>query len=77
MSARRKRFISEIKCLKLELAEANRRLCKLEDLVNLPRSITSSVTMVPECPSIGGENSFAANVAFGMSKVRVERPYVG
>jgi hypothetical protein len=73
MSARRRKFISEIKCLKLEVAEANRRLCKLEELINLPHSITSSVTIAPECPSIGDENSFAANVAFGMSKVRIER----
>ena len=73
MNIRRKEFISEIRRLKLELAEANRRLSELEEFANPPCSIPSSVTIVPERPFDGDENSFATNVACGMSKIRMDR----
>jgi hypothetical protein len=71
MNIRRKEFVSEIKRLKLELAAANRRLSELEEFANPPCSIASSVTIVSAGPFDGDENSFAANVAFGMSKIRM------
>jgi hypothetical protein len=67
----RKEFISEIKRLKRALADANRRLAELEELANPRCSLASGITIVPEAPLDGDENSFAANVAFGMSKIRV------
>ena len=73
MMLRRKEFISEIKRLRLELAEANRRLSELEQLANPPCLIVSNVTIVPESSFNGDENSFAANVACGMSKIRTDR----
>jgi hypothetical protein len=74
MNTRRKEFICEIKRLKLELAEVSARLSELEELANPTRSIVAGVTIVPEDhPFDGDENSFAAKVAFGMSKFRTNR----
>jgi hypothetical protein len=72
MNIRRKEFISEIKRLRLELAEAQRRLSELEELANSPCSIATSATIVPDGPFDGDENSFAAKVACGMSKSRMD-----
>ena len=74
MNIRRKEFICEIKRLKLELAEVSARLSELEASANRTRSMVASVTIVPEdYPFDGDENSFAAKVAFGMSKIRMNR----
>lgn len=59
MNFRRKEFVSEIKRLKLELAEVDRRLSELGELAN------------PTCSPVTSENTFAAKVAFGMAKSRI------
>jgi hypothetical protein len=74
MNIRRKEFICEIKRLKLELAEVSARLSELEELASPTRSMVARVTIVPEDhPFDDDENSFAAKVAFGMSKIRMNR----
>ena len=74
MNIRRKEFICEIKRLKLELAGVSARLSELEELASPARSTATSVTIVPEDhPFDGDENTFAAKVAFGMSKIRMNR----
>ena len=74
MNFRRKEFISEIKRLKLELAEVSARLSELEELANPAHSMVAAVTIVPEDhPFDDDENGLAAKVAFGMSKIRMSR----
>jgi len=74
MKTRRKEFVSEIKHLKLVLAEVSRRLSELEELANPTCAIGASVTIVPDDdPFHGDENHFAAKVAFGMSMIRMNR----
>lgn len=74
MNIRRKEFIAEIRRLKRELADVSGRLGELEELANPTRSIATIVTIVPEeNPFDEDENSFAAKVASGMSKVRLNK----
>jgi len=71
MNIRRKEFIAEIRRLKRELADVSGRLGELEELANPTRSIATIATIVPEAnPFDEDENSFAAKVASGMSKIR-------
>jgi hypothetical protein len=71
MNIRRKEFIAEIKRLKRELADVSGRLGELEELANPTRSIVTIATIVPEENPFNEENNFAAKVAYGMSKVRI------
>ena len=74
MNIRRKEFIAEIRRLKRELADVSGRLGQLEELANPTRSIATIATIVPEeNPFEDDENSFAAKVASGMSKVRMNK----
>src|SRR3954469_13636989 len=74
MNIRRKEFIAEIRRLKRELADVSGRLGQLEELANPTRSIATIATIVPEeNPFEDDENSFAAKVASGMSKIRMRR----
>jgi hypothetical protein len=74
MNIRRKEFIAEIRRLKRELADVSGRLGELEVLANPTRSIATIATIVPEeDPFDEDENSFAAKVASGMSKVRMTK----
>ena len=73
MNIRRKEFIAEIKRLKGELADVSGRLAELEELANPSRSIVTIATIVPEENPFSEENSFAAKVASGMSKVRINK----
>jgi hypothetical protein len=67
MIVRRKEFVSEIKRLKLELAELSGRLGELEKLAN-PTGATSE-----ENPSEEDDNSLAAKVAIALSKSRINK----
>jgi hypothetical protein len=74
MNIRRKEFIAEIRRLKRELADVSGRLSELEELANPTRPIATIATIVPEeNPFEEDENSFAAKVASGMSKIRMRR----
>ena len=67
MIIRRKKFVSEIKRLKLELAELRARLGELEKLAN-PTGSTSE-----ENSSEEDDNSLAAKIAIALSKSRMNK----
>jgi hypothetical protein len=73
MNIRRKEFISEIRRLKRELAEVSGRLTELEEFANPTQAMATSATIVPKDPFEEEENSFAAKVASGLSKVRLNK----
>jgi hypothetical protein len=74
MNIRRKEFIAEIRRLKRELAEVSGRLGELEEFANPTQPMATTATIVPkDNPFDDEENGLAAKVAFGLSKVRVNR----
>jgi hypothetical protein len=74
MNIRRKEFIAEIRRLKRELAEVSGRLTELEEFANPTQAMATSATIVPkDNPFDEEENSFAAKVASGLSKVRLNK----
>jgi hypothetical protein len=74
MNIRRKEFIAEIRRLKRELTEVSGRLTELEEFANPTQAMATSATIVPkDNPFDEEENSFAAKVASGLSKVRLNK----